>query len=377
METLRILDVLVGHPTLSRTSNLPLVGWVAARLAQAGARVTRLPGAADRENLFASVGPDTGGGVVLSGHCDVVPVSGQDWTRPPFALTVADGRAYGRGTADMKGFLACAIAAMEAASRRPLRAPLHLAMSFDEEIGCLGVRGMLGHLRAHSFRARACIVGEPTSLDVVVGHKGKTSIHAVSTGMSGHSSLAPASVNAIHVAADAIGRIRARQDELAADGARDAGYEIPYTTLHVGQICGGVALNVVPNRCSFEMEIRNLAGDDPGAILRDLRRSLEAAAHPGGFGTGLEVWNEYPALDTAPDAPASLLALSVAPSAVCRKVSFGTEAGLFARDLGIGTVVCGPGRIAQAHQPDEYVCVDQLRACDAMLDRLISRLEQD
>ena len=217
-----------------------------------------------KANLYATIGPADRPGVMLSGHTDVVPVDGQAWTHPPFALTRRDGRLYGRGAADMKGFVACALAAALRAARRRLRAPLHLALSYDEEVGCIGVRRLIDVLAEAPVRPAFCIVGEPTSMAVATGHKGKTALRATCVGREAHSALAPLAVNALHLGCDLVAAIRARQAEIAASGARDGDYDVPYTTLHVGRMSGGTALNIVPNRCEVEFEIRNLAADDPG-----------------------------------------------------------------------------------------------------------------
>jgi acetylornithine deacetylase len=314
---------------------------------------------------------------MLSGHTDVVPVEGQDWTVPPIALTARDGRLYGRGTADMKGFLACALAAALRAGA--LRTPLHLALSHDEEIGCVGVRSLIDMLAGAPVRPRLCIVGEPTSMQVVTGHKGKTALRVRCTGREGHSALAPEALNAIHLACDMIGAIREVQAEVADGGLRDAGYDVPYTTLHVGRIEGGVALNIVPNACGFDFEIRNLAGDDPEALIGALRERAEEIVGPlrGQFpeaAIGIEVTNRYPGLDTPEDAEVVAFVKALTGGNGTGKVAFGTEGGLFSGALGVPTVVCGPGSMAQGHRPDEFVSLEQVARCDAMLEALLERL---
>ena len=378
MDTVTILERLVAFDTISDRPNLPLIDWVRALLQEAGADVAVIGDATGtKANLYATIGPTDRPGVLLSGHTDVVPVEGQDWSLPPFALTERDGRLYGRGTADMKGFVASALAAALAATRRDLTTPLHLALSYDEEVGCLGVRSLIDLLASAPFRPAMCIVGEPTAMAVATGHKGKTALRATCRGREGHSALAPFALNAIHLAADLVQAVREAQVRLAQSGPSDADYDVPYTTLHVGRIAGGVALNIVPNLCTLDMEIRNLAADDPAAILEDLRREaarIAAATGDPDARIDIGITGGYPGLNTPPDAAAVAYVKSLTGANGTCKVAFGTEGGLFSDRLGIPTVICGPGSMAQGHKPDEYVTRDQLAQCDAMLARLLDRL---
>ena len=333
-----------------------------------------------KANLYATIGPADRPGVMLSGHTDVVPVDGQDWTVDPFALTARDGRLYGRGTADMKGFLACALNAARLAADRQLATPLHLALSHDEEVGCIGVRRLLDVMEAMPLRPAFCIVGEPTSMAVARGHKGKLAARATCLGRGGHSALAPLALNAVHLACDLVGEIRRKQAGIADHGAADNDYDVPYTTLHVGRIEGGVALNIVPSLCEVEFEIRNLAEDDPQAILAEIRAAAERLAGEARkqapeAAIGIEVTNAYPGLDTPEDAAVVAFVRSLTGANRTIKVAFGTEGGLFAERLGIPTVVCGPGSMAQGHKPDEFIATEQLARCDAMLAALLDRLE--
>ena len=277
MESLDILRELVGFPTVSSAPNRALIEAASARLTAAGAQVRLIENEdGSKANLYATLGPDDRAGVLLSGHTDVVPVEGQDWTRDPFALAVEDGRAYGRGTADMKGFVACMLALAERIGREQTRLeiPLHLALSYDEEIGCVGVRSMIDMLAQAPFRPMFCIVGEPTSLAVATGHKGKTALRVTCRGREAHSALAPQGLNAIYLASDMVAAIRKLQAGLVAranarsGGAEDAGFDVPYTTLHVGTISGGEVLNIVPNQAQFLAEIRNLPDDGPNEKAR-------------------------------------------------------------------------------------------------------------
>ena len=260
MTTIAKLDRLIGFDTTSRHDNRALIDWIAEILRPLGAEVVIVPDeTGGKANLYATIGPRDRAGVLLSGHTDVVPVDGQDWTVPAFRMTEKDGRYFGRGTTDMKGFIAAALTAAEAASRRDLTTPLHLAFSYDEEIGCVGVRSLIEMLRKAPFRPAFCIVGEPTQMAVATGHKGKTAIEVECIGLEGHSALAPFAMNAIYMATDLITAIRAEQQRIAGDGARDGDYDVPYSTLHTGRIAGGGALNIVPNSCRFAWEIRNVA----------------------------------------------------------------------------------------------------------------------
>lgn len=377
--TLDMLERLIGFDTTSHLPNRALIDWCAEVLESCGARVTLIEAEGGRKaNLYATLGPEGVGGVMLSGHTDVVPVEGQDWSVPPFALSVADGRAYGRGTTDMKGFVASVLAMAQAAGSHELRTPLHIALSHDEEVGCIGVRSLIDMLAAAPVRPLLCIVGEPTGLAVATGHKGKGVYRAVCTGRAGHSSLAPLAVNAIHLGADLVTAMRAEQDLLAA-GPDDPSFDVGHTTIHVGQMAGGRALNIVPDRCEILFEIRNLARDDRDAILTRIRARADAIAE--GYrtiapeaGIAIETTGGYPGLDTPEDAAAVAFVRGLTGANETIKVAYGTEGGLFAARLGVPTVVCGPGDIGQAHRPDEYVTLAQLDRCDAMLAALLARL---
>lgn len=377
MNTLEILDRLIAFDTTSRNPNRALIDWVAGLLRGAGAEVSLLPDETGaKANLFATLGPRDRPGVCLSGHTDVVPVDGQAWTRPPFRLTRDAGRLYGRGTADMKGFVACALRAALAAPE--LSTPLHIALSHDEEIGCVGVRSLVDRLARAPVRPALCIVGEPTSMRVATGHKGKIAARAICHGEAAHSSLAPRPVNAIHLAAELVGAIRAVATRLEREGARDPAYAIPHTTVHVGTIAGGTALNIVPDRAELRFEIRAVAGDDPQQILAEIDAEAHRIALAAGAPARIEIETlpgSYPGLEMPEDAEAVRFVREIAGGDQAPlKVPFGTEAGLFAEVAGIPAVVCGPGSMAQGHRADEFIEESQIAACDAMLDRLLARL---
>ena len=377
----RILRQLLAFDTVSANPNRDLIDHVQGMLADHGIASVLVPDASGQKaNLYATVGPDGPGGVMLSGHTDVVPVEGQAWTVPPFAMTERDGRIYGRGAADMKGFVACAVAAMIKAQGRALRAPLHLALTYDEEIGCIGVRSLIDMLDHAPHRPRFCIVGEPTSMQVATGHKGKIALRATFTGREGHSALAPMALNALHLAADFVGMVRGLQAEVAATGLSDGDYDVPYTTLHVGKLSGGVQVNIVPNHAVADFEIRSLAGEDTDGLIATLEARAAALVAPlckafPEAAIKIERQWDYPGLGTPPDAEVVRFVKGLTGANGTIKVAFGTEGGLFDARLGIPTVICGPGSMAQGHKPDEFVAVQQLERCEAMLEALILRLE--
>lgn len=381
MEARAILERLIAFDTVSDRPNRALMDWVAGVLAGAGIEAVLIPDAGGgKANLYATVGPADVGGVMLSGHTDVVPVEGQAWTRPPFELTEAEGRLYGRGTADMKGFVACAIAAMLAAAGRPLQVPLHLALSYDEEIGCMGVRSMIEMLEGAPVRPRMCIVGEPTGMAVATGHKGKVALRATCVGREGHSALAPLALNALHLAADFVGVLRGVQARVAAEGMRDGDYDVPYTTLHVGKLNGGVQVNIVPQTAVADWEIRSLAGEDVAGLIEEVRAGCESVVAPlrpefPEASIRIERLWDYPGLGTPTDAGVVQFVKGLTGANGTIKVAFGTEGGLFDARLGIPTVICGPGSMAQGHKPDEFVSVEQMERCEAMLATLVSACE--
>jgi acetylornithine deacetylase len=380
-ETRAILSRLIAHDTVSSRPNIALIDEVRGLLAGAGIASVLVPDASGgKANLFATVGPTDRGGVLLSGHSDVVPVEGQAWTVDPFRLTESDGRLYGRGTADMKGFVACALTAMLAAARRPLVTPLHLALSYDEEVGCMGVRSLIDMLAAAPVRPALCIVGEPTGMLVATGHKGKVALKATCRGREGHSALAPLALNALHLACDFVGAIRGVQARVAAEGPFDGDYDVAYTTLHAGKMQGGVQVNIVPAEATVEFEIRALAGHSPEMLIDELRSRADALVAPlqADFPEAAirieRLW-DYPGLGTRPDAGVVRFVQSLTGANGTIKVAFGTEGGLFDARLDVPTVICGPGSMAQGHKPDEFVTVEQIGRCEAMLSVLLDRLE--
>ncbi|WP_420546735.1 acetylornithine deacetylase [Curvivirga sp.] len=387
MKTKEILEKLLSFQTVSLSPNMELIHFIGNLLADHNIEAQIIgEETGTRANLYATVyGTEltvetaSTGGVVLSGHSDVVPIAGQNWTVDPFTLTEKDSRYYGRGTADMKGFLASAIRTCLIASKQPLKTPLHLAVSFDEEIGCVGVRHLIERLKDAPMKPHFCIIGEPTSLGVATGHKGKTALRATCIGLEGHSAMAPNFLNALHLGADLIKALQDIQDDLAKNGAQDNDYDIPCSTIHVGKMSGGVALNIVPNECILDFEIRNLAADKPEDIIQRVKDAAKlitenAREKADCADIKIEVVNSYPGLNTNPGADIVSFVKSLRGENKNFKIAFGTEGGLFDQILNIPTVVCGPGSMDQGHKPDEFVSVEQIELCDQMLDRLVERL---
>lgn len=371
-----ILAQLIAFDTVSRNSNLALIEYIRSYLTEQGVDCELFFDDAGRKaNLYATLGPRDRGGVCLSGHTDVVPVDGQAWTVPPFELTEQNGRLYGRGTADMKGYIACVLAAVPAFRARPLRLPVHLAFSYDEEVGCLGVRSLIAALEQREHKPLVCIIGEPTELKPVLGHKGKLAMRCQVHGAACHSAYAPQGVNAIEYAAKLIGRLGEIGTILAAPERHDPRFDPPYSTVQTGVISGGRALNIVPAECQFDFEVRALPSDDPQQVADDLREYAEAELLPKMRAVKAEAdirftaLSAYPALATDPQAEAAGLIAQLTGSREFSTVAYGTEGGLFDQ-AGIPTVVCGPGSMEQGHKPDEFVSVEQLARCDAMLARL-------
>jgi acetylornithine deacetylase len=380
MSSRELLDRLIGFATVSRDSNLELIAFIRDYLAELGVQSELFYNPErTKANLFATIGPLDRGGVVLSGHTDVVPVDGQAWTMEPFRLTERDGRLYGRGTADMKGFIASVLAAVPVFLRRPLNMPVHLAFSYDEEVGCLGVRPMLAALAQRPHKPRLCLIGEPTELKPVLGHKGKLAMRCNVKGAACHSAYAPYGVNAIQYAARLIGRLEEIGSELAQPEHHDERFDPPFSTVQTGVIKGGRVLNIVPAECEFDFEVRALPGFNAEQVSDKLQTYAEAELLPkmravqNDTDIRLQPLSAYPGLATSPDSEAARLLALLSGSSDFGTVAFGTEGGLFG-EAGIPTVVCGPGSMDQGHKPDEFVSLEQLAGCDAMLIRLADYL---
>lgn len=374
-----LLARLIGFATVSRDSNLELIGFIRDYLAGLGVDSELFHNReGTKANLFATIGPLDKGGVVLSGHTDVVPVDGQAWTVEPFRLSERDGRLYGRGAADMKGFIASVLAAVPAFLAQPLKTPVHLAFSYDEEVGCLGVRSMLAALQERAHKPRLCLIGEPTELKPVLGHKGKLAMRCQVQGAACHSAYAPYGVNAIEYAARLIGKLGEIGEVLAQD--QDARFDPPFSTVQTGLIKGGRALNIVPEECEFDFEVRALPGFEAQAVADQLQSYAQAQLLPRMRAVNpasdirLQPLSAYPGLATPAQSEAAQWVALLSGSTEFGTVAFGTEGGLFDQ-AGIPTVVCGPGSMEQGHKPDEFVSVEQLAGCDAMLRRLVDYLQ--
>jgi acetylornithine deacetylase len=375
-----IIERLINFKTVSRDSNLGLIEWVRDYLHGFGA-VTRLTHDATgkKANLFATLGDSPKPGLILSGHTDVVPVDGQNWDTDPFAAVERDGKLFARGSADMKGFIGIILAQapkfVAALNENRLDAPLHYSLSYDEEVGCLGVRGLIRDLEENNIRPAGCVVGEPTSMQPIIAHKGTHRFRCAVHGREAHSSYVTHGVNAIEYAARLIVFIRQIADRLAQIEQRDYGFTVPYSTLSTGLIQGGIAANVVPKDCVFSFDMRTLPQASPEALYQEIRayaerlaqemRSVDAAA-----GIDLEWVSQTVGLAAAETDGIVRWAMQLARSSTMGKVSYGTEAGLFQK-MGVPTVICGPGDIAEAHRPNEFVALDQLAQCERFMDRIL------
>ncbi|GAB4261789.1 MAG: acetylornithine deacetylase [Pararhodobacter sp.] len=380
LEPRAILDRLVGFPTVSRDTNLPLIDWVQDYLASHGIDSHRVMSpCGQKAHLYAHLGPDAPGGVILSGHTDVVPVDGQDWSTDPWVVTERDGKLYGRGTCDMKGFDALALHAFVAASKRPLKRPLQLAFSYDEEVGCMAVVDLVEAMIAADMpRAESVLVGEPSMMKVVTGHKGGVGFRVHVRGYEVHSSLQPYGVSAIHEAARLIQWANDRNDELAAatPSALAAPFDPPFSTLHVGTIQGGTANNITAKDCHFWLGVRAVPGES-GWAERMLAAAAEIDARMKAVRpeAGIEMTKvmEVPPLTPEVNGPAEALARRLTGDNGQHVVSYGTEGGQF-QVRGYSAVICGPGNIEQAHQPDEFLSIAQFEAGEAFLARLVDDL---
>jgi acetylornithine deacetylase len=378
--SLEMIRKLVGFPTVSRESNLDLIDFVREYLKPYDADV-RLTFDDDKRkaNLFASVGPRQQGGIVLSGHTDVVPVQGQAWDSDPFTLIERDDKLYGRGTSDMKGFIAVVLALLPQFVQRGLKSPLHLAFSYDEEVGCIGVGRLIADLTAAGIKPQSCIVGEPTLMKPVIAHKGKKSYRATVRGLAAHSAYAPTGVNAVEAAAEAVAYLKRMARRHRDSGPYDKGFDVAHTTVHTGVLHGGTALNIVPHDCSFDFEFRHLPGDDPEKLFEEFKTYVTQTLEPEmravfkDAGFDIQLMSQIPALDNSAETEVVALAQGLSGNFEIGKVSYGTEGSQFQR-AGIPTVICGPGSIEQAHKPNEFVSREQIAHSEAFLHGLMSRV---
>lgn len=368
MNAIEILERLVGFPSVVGTANGDIAGWIADYLESHGAKVSLLPGPeGDRANLFATFGPADVAGYILSGHMDVVPAAEPEWSSDPFTLRTEGDRLYGRGSTDMKGFLATVLAAAPAFSRLALKRPIHIAFSYDEEAGCRGVPHLIARLPALCAPPAGAIIGEPSNMRAVRAQKGKAAARITIHGRSGHSSRPDQGVNAIHLMTGIMARAVETADALM-QGPFEATFEPPYSSLQVGTVKGGQAINIIPDLCAIELEARAISGVSPLELLEPVRKGVEALATKG---VDIE-WtpmSDYPALSLEADAPLVLLLEELTGTPCLAAVSYGTEAGLF-QAADIDAIICGPGDIGRAHKPDEFITTGELSTCQSMLETL-------
>lgn len=380
LSTPALLERLVAFDTTSRNGNLGLIDFVRGYLDGYDVPVRLSHDATGRKaNIHAVIGPRQAGGLALSGHVDTVPVDGQAWTGDPFVLRRSDGRFYARGACDMKGFVAACLAAVpDLLAMRPSR-PLHLFITFDEEVGCYGAQRLIRDLQESGLRPDACVIGEPTGMQPVLAHKGKMNVDVAVRGRPGHSSQPANGVNAVYAAAEAVAQIAAESRRLAVEGPFAEGFDPPHTTIHVGTIQGGSILNIIPEHAAFGMEWRCIPGESPldhldrlrGRVARTIEPAMRAVHPTCGFTFNVVV--NMPGMALPEDHYLAGVVKQVTGSNSTAKVSYGTEGGYY-EQAGIPAIVCGPGHIAQAHQPDEWIAASELSACDQFIRRLAERL---
>lgn len=398
LSALPMIEKWVSFASVSRDSNLPIIEWTRALLEAQGVQCRLIyDETGQKANLWATLPAENGetkiGGLVLSGHTDVVPVDGQPWNTDPFVAQVIGDKLYGRGVTDMKGFGATVLMMVPELLKRKLKQPVHLAFSYDEEVGCIGVRKLIADMLDQGFRPAACIVGEPTGMQVVIAHKGKHAYKTSVRGFEAHSSLTPQGVNAVEIACEFVSHLKSMHRRLVAEGPFDAAYDVPHTTLHTGVIAGGTALNIIARDCDVTWEIRHHHMNSPVLLFNEAKAfadSLVPAMQAVAPETGIthKLNSVLPGFATEADSEIAKLCFRCAGaddkddkevSAADRsadaavKVSFGTEAALF-HQVGVPTIVCGPGHIAQAHQPNEWVTLEQLAWCERFMRRLADEI---
>ncbi|MDX8510008.1 acetylornithine deacetylase [Mesorhizobium captivum] len=371
MDVFDILDRLVAFPSVAGKPNGDIAGWIEAYLAEHGTQVTLLPGPeGDRSNLFATIGPADVPGYILSGHMDVVPAGEPQWSSSPFALRRDGERLYGRGTTDMKGFLAATLAAVPHLAGLHLARPIHLAFSYDEEIGCRGAPHLIARLPELCAKPLGVIVGEPSGMRAVRGHKGKAAARVTIKGRSGHSSRPDLGLNAVHAMADVLSSAVSEAERLS-QGPFDSSFEPPYSSLQAGVIAGGQSVNIIPDTCMLDLEARAIPGVDPASLLAPVNARAESLVAEG-FQVECTPMSAYPALSLPQDATLAALLRELTGEAPLAAVSYGTEAGLY-QAAGIDAIICGPGDIGRAHKPDEYILTSELAACQRMIEALGTR----
>lgn len=378
--TTEILGELIAYPTISADSNFDMILHMAGLLEDAGARCEVMSSpCGTKANLVATLGPDRNGGILLSGHSDVVPVADQAWTRDPFRMELADGRLYGRGTCDMKGFIAATLAMAPSFADRVKDRPVHFAFTYDEEVGCLGARQLAETMAERGWTPGVAIIGEPTEMRIIDGHKGCNEYTTHFNGLAGHGSLPDHGVNAVEYAVRYVNHLLGLKEELRSRAPRNSPFDPPWTTVNVGALVGGVAHNVIAPSAQVDWEMRPVQPGDAEFVKESLRHYCETellprmqAVHPGAYIT-TDVIGEVVGLIPTTENQARRIVAELTGANSSDVVAFGTEAGLF-QALGTDVVVCGPGSIEQAHKADEFIAVEQLSQCIAMLERLGDRL---
>lgn len=379
-DTVALLRDLIAFPTVSEMSNLDMIAYLAHVLESHGAKVDIFHDEiGHKANLFATIGPEVDGGIVLSGHSDVVPVAEQDWASDPFELIEHEGHLYGRGTCDMKGFIASAVAMAPVFAEQIRERPLHFAFTYDEEVGCFGAQALVDSLKAKGIRPGVAIIGEPTSMRIIEGHKGCYEYTTHFSGLAGHGSTPDRGVNAVEYAARYINRLLVLKDALRDRAPKESRFDPPWTTINTGSMKGGVAHNVIASNASIEWEMRPVQASDASFVKDDLRQYCRDVLLPAmrsicpDANIVTEVIGEVDGLEPAEKNEAKAILMELTGADGAQLVPFGTEAGIF-QQFGMSAVVCGPGSIDQAHKPDEYVSLDQLQHCLDMLGRLGTKL---
>ncbi len=376
MNQIQILEKLISYKTISETSNIDLAEFIIKFLEKFDIKSKKIQGHKGRFNIYSRIGPNVDGGIVLSGHTDVVPVSGQDWITDPFKLHKKGQRFYGRGSADMKGFISVVLFLMEKVKKDKLKKPLHLIFSYDEEVGCIGIQKLLPFLKKLKPKPKFCIVGEPTEMKLITQHKGKKNFQVIFHGVEAHSSLIDEGVNAINFCANFLSFLEKKEKNLRK--IKNSDFYPSFSTINVGRIDGGIAVNIIPKICTLEFEIRDIPNFKTSKLVNEIQlylSEMEKKMKMKNKKCKIEFFekNDFPPLFTEPKSEIVSKCLSILKSNSVDTVSFGTEAGLFNR-LNFQTIVCGPGSIKQAHKPNEFIELSQLKKCEKFLMKVIDSL---
>ena len=379
MKVEKIISDLISFKSISEYENLSLINYISNYLSSFSIKSKVLNGEKDRANLYARIGPDVKGGIMLSGHTDVVPVNGQPWQTEPFNLKVLDNKLFGRGTSDMKSFIAIILYIVPQIIVSKLKKPIHLMFSYDEEIGCVGIQKAIPFIDSLKRKPSACIVGEPTEMKLINQHKGKKNFRVEFQGLESHSSNILGGVNAITFAAKFVLYLLKKEEELKKNYKKDLKYDPPYATINIGKFNGGIALNIIPRNCIVEFELRDLPNTDSEGIISEIKNHLfsnlekKMKSLDSSCFIKFNVTNNFPPLKTAENKEIVNLCMNCLETNEIGAVSFGTEAGVF-NNSGIETIVCGPGSINEAHKPNEYIDITQVKKCEIFLQKIIQTL---